>query len=249
MHLFETSPWRDMKLLLIFVIFIFSNCSYADNTHQFYEFRTQISLTKQVFDRWDLNVFTSQNANLVDKTYGGEHAPTNIQNYFLVGPTYKYSSNLNFVFLGYIYQKTNPLFDNFVNENRLFQQVVYSSDFGFGRVTHRVRFEQRFIHDKAPEQKFLGTRLRYQLGLLVPLQGEELNNGEFYLNTYNEFYFITSGVSGAIYNENWAYAGIGYQTAKYGRFEVGPLLQRVVVDKHDIRYFNLLQFSWSHNFD
>jgi hypothetical protein len=30
---------------------------------------------------------------------------------------------------------------------------------------------------------------------------------------------------------------------------VGPLLQRVIIDKHDIRYFNLLQFSWSHNFD
>ena len=242
-------PVDDMKLFLFFIFLIFSNCLYADNTHQFYEFRTQISLTKQVFDRWDLNIFMSENANLVDKTYGGEQPPTNVQNYFLAGPTYKYSSNLNFVFLGYIYQRTSPVFDNFVNENRLFQQVVYSTDFGFGRVTHRVRFEERFIHDKAPEQKFIGTRLRYQLGLLVPLQGDELNNGEFYFNTYNEFYFITSGVSGATYNENWAYAGIGYQTAKYGRIEVGPLVQRVVVDKQDIRYFNLLQFSWSHNFD
>jgi len=84
---------------------------------------------------------------------------------------------------------------------------------------------------------------------MVPLQGEELDNGEFYFNTYNEFYFITSGAGGATYNENWTYAGIGYKTAKYGKFEVGPLLQRVIVDKHDIRYFNLLQFSWSHNFD
>ena len=157
---------------LFFAFLIFSNDSYADDTHQFYEFRTQISLTKQVFDHWDLNIFTSENANLVDKTYDGQQPPTNVQNYFLVGPTYKYSSNLNFVFLGYIYQRTSPVFDNFFNENRIFQQVVYSTDFGFGRVTHRVRFEQRFIHDKAPEQKFLGTRLRDQLGLLVPLRAK-----------------------------------------------------------------------------
>jgi hypothetical protein len=90
-----------MRRLLFFAFLIFSNDSYADDTHQFYEFRTQISLTKQVFDRWDLNIFTSENANLVDKTYDGQQPPTNVQNYFLVGPTYKYSSNLNFVFLGY----------------------------------------------------------------------------------------------------------------------------------------------------
>ncbi|MEO9061123.1 MAG: DUF2490 domain-containing protein [Nitrosospira sp.] len=238
-----------MKRFLFFAFLIFSNDSYADDTHQFYEFRTQISLTKQVFDRWDLNIFTAENANLVDKTYGGQEPPTNVQNYFLVGPTYKYSPNLNIVFLGYIYQGTSPVREHFVTENRIFQQIVYSTDYGFGQVTHRVRFEERFIHDKAPEQKFLGTRLRYQLGLLVPLQGDEVNNGEFYFHASNEFYFITSGASGAIYNENWAYAGIGYQTAKYGRVEVGPLLQRVVINQHDIRDFNILQFSWEHNLD
>jgi hypothetical protein len=245
-------PGRQVKGMgraLFFAFLVFGGAAHADDTHHFYEFRTQISLTKQVLDRWDLNIFTSENANLVDKAYGGEQPPTNVQNYLLIGPTYKYSPNLNFVFLGYIYQRTSPIYDNFVNENRIFQQVVYSTDFGFGLVTHRVRFEQRFIHDKAPEQKFLGTRLRYQLGVMVPLQGEELNSGEFYFNAYNEFYFITSGAGGATYNENWTYAGIGYQTAKHGKFEVGPLLQRVIVDRHDIRYFNLLQFSWSHNFD
>ena len=238
-----------MKRFLFFTFFIFSNFSNADDTHEYYEFRTQISLTKQVLDRWDLNIFTAENANLVDKTYGGQRPPTNVQNYFLVGPTYKYSPNLNIIFFGYIYQGTSPVREHFVTENRIFQQVVYKTDYGFGQVTHRVRFEERFIHDKAPEKKFLGTRLRYQLGVLVPLQGDELNNGEFYFHASNEFYFITSGSSGATYNENWAYAGIGYQTAKYGRVEIGPLLQRVVVDKHDIRDFNILQFSWEHDFD
>ena len=241
-------PVDDMRTLIFIMFLIFSNFGFAE-THRFYEFRSQISITKEVFDRWDLNLFTSENANLASQNYGGAEPPTNIQNYFLAGPTYKYSQNLNFVFLGYIYQRTNSIFDNFVNENRLFQQVVYGMDSGLERITHRVRFEERFIHDVAPEQKFMGTRLRYQIGLLIPLQGSELNNGEFYLNMYNEFYFTTTGVRATLYNENWTYAGIGYQTAQYGRVEVGPLIQRVVVDKHhDIRYFNLLQLSWSYNF-
>lgn len=241
----------DMRILILVIFLLFCNFVSAETpeTKQFYEFRSQISVTKEIFDRWDLNLFTSENANLVSKNYGGVEAPTNIQNYFLVGPTYKYSPNLNFIFLGYIYQRTNSIFDNFVNENRLFQQVVYGMDSGWGRITHRLRFEERFIHDVAPEQEFMGTRLRYQIGLLVPLQGSELNNGEFYLNVYNEFYFTMTGVRSTLYNENWAYAGIGYQTARYGRVEVGPLIQRVVVEKHhDIRYFNLLQLSWSYNF-
>ena len=129
----------------------------------------------------------------------------------------------------------------------MFQQVVYSTDFGFGRVTHRVRFEERFIHDKAPEQEFMGTRLRYQIGITVPFRRtDEVNDGEFYLNANNEFYFSTSGYRNALYNEKLDLsAGIGYQTAGRGRFEIGPLIQRVVVDKqHDVRYFELMQFSW-----
>lgn len=171
-----------MKILILVIFLFFCNFVSAETpeTKQLYEFRSQISVTKEIFDRWDLNLFTSENANLVSKNYGGVEAPTNIQNYFLAGPTYKYSPNLNFVFLGYIYQRTNSIFDNFVNENRLFQQVVYGMDSGLGRITHRLRFEERFIHDAAPEQEFMGTRLRYQVGLLVPLQGSELNNGEFY---------------------------------------------------------------------
>lgn len=238
-----------IRALSFALFFVFIECAVAE-THQYYEFRSQISITKlDIIDRWDLNLFTSENANLSSKNHDGVEPPVNIQNYFLAAPTYKFSSNLHVVFLGYIYQKTHPTFDNFINENRLFQQVVYSQNTNQGLLTHRLRFEQRFIHDVAPEQKFFGTRLRYQIGFLIPLQGKELNNGEFYLNIYNEFYFTLTGVKATVYNENWTYAGIGYQSKKYGRFEIGPLLQRVIVEKqHDVRHFNLLQLSWSYNF-
>jgi Protein of unknown function (DUF2490) len=92
-----------------------------------------------------MNVFTSTHPILISNTF----ASFDIQYYFQTSPIYKYSPNLNFVFLGYICQRTNPFSKDFVNENRLFQQVIYGSDSIFGRLTHRVRFEERFIHNKA----------------------------------------------------------------------------------------------------
>ena len=67
----------DMRTLIFAIFLIFSNFGFAE-THQFYEFRSQISITKEVFDRWDSNLFTSENANLVSKNYGGAEPPTNI---------------------------------------------------------------------------------------------------------------------------------------------------------------------------
>jgi hypothetical protein len=235
--------------MLVLVMFLISSSAISAETQELYGFRPQISLTKVVSDRWDINVFSSTNTNLNDKRYGNTQFPPDIQYYFQTGPIYKYSPNLNFVFLGYIYQRTDPFSDTFVNENRLFQQVIYGTDSLFGRLTHRVRFEERFIHNRTTGETPFSTRLRYQVALLVPLQGSELDSGEFYFNIYNEFYFSLTGARNALYSENWSYAGIGYQTAQYGRVEVGPLVQRSIINQHhDVRYINLLQLNWSYNF-
>jgi hypothetical protein len=237
-----------MRTLALVTLLMFSGAVFAE-TQEFYGFRPQVSLTKIVSDRWDMNVFTSTHPILISNTSGTAQFPADIQYYFQTSPIYKYSPNLNFVFLGYIYQRTDPFSNDFVNENRLFQQVIYGSDSIFGRLTHRVRFEERFIRNNTTGQTPFSTRLRYQVALLVPLQGSELDNGEFYFNIYNEFYFSLTGARNALYSENWSYAGIGYQTAQHGRVEVGPLIQRSIINQqHDVRYINLLQINWSYNF-
>lgn len=233
--------------ILVWIFLVLCYDSASAETQLLYGFRPQVSITKAISDRWDLNVFSSNNFNLNDRTYGNTRFPADIQQYFQTGPIYKYSPALNFVFLGYIYQRTNPLSDDFVNENRLFQQIVYGTDTIVGRITHRVRFEERFIH--LASRTLFSTRLRYQAALLVPLQGSELDAGEFYLNVYNEFYLNTTGPSNAFYSENWSYAGIGYQTARHGRVEAGPLIQRSIINQqHDVRYIDLMQVNWSYRF-
>lgn len=235
---------NDIKLALFIIVIIFSPSVFAES-QQFYGIRPQINITKDISDRWDLNIFTSTHPIL----YGRTQFPTDIQYYFQTSPIYKYSPNLNFVFLGYIFQRTNPFSEDFVNEHRLFQQIVHATDTIFGRLTQRARFEERFIHNKILDETPLSTRLRYQIALLIPLHGKELDNGEFYFNTYNEFYFSLTGARNAFYSENWSYVGIGYQTAQYGRIEMGPLIQRSIINQqHGVRYIDLLQFNWSYNF-
>lgn len=237
----------DYKILLLVMLAFYSKQLFAE-TQQLYGFRPQISITKDISDKWDLNVFSSNNSNL-NPTTGNTQFPADIQQYFQTSPIYKHSPNLNFVVLGYIYQRTNPFSDDYVNENRLFQQVIYGADTIVGQFTHRVRFEERFIRDRTTGHTPFSTRLRYQVALLIPLQGSTLEAGEFYFNTYNEFYFNTTGLSNAFYSENWSYAGIGYQTEEYGRVEAGPLVQRSIINQqHDVRYINLLQVNWSYNF-
>lgn len=239
---------NNMKLTLFIISIIFSH-SISAESQQFYGFRPQISITKDISDRWDLNAFTSTHPIVSNNLNGKIKVPADIQYYFQTSPIYKYSPNLNFVILGYIHQRTNPFSEDFGIENRLFQQAVYGMDTIFGRFTQRMRFEERFIHNKITNETPLSTRLRYQIALLIPLQGKGLDDGEFYFNIYNEFYFSLTGARNAFYSENWSYAGIGYQTRQYGRIEVGPLVQRSIINQqHEVRYINLLQLNWSYNF-
>ncbi|MBY0485425.1 hypothetical protein, partial [Nitrosomonas sp.] len=51
----------DIRALSFALFFVFIECAVAE-THQYYEFRSQISITKlDIIDRWDLNLFTSEN--------------------------------------------------------------------------------------------------------------------------------------------------------------------------------------------
>lgn len=80
-------------------------------------------------------------------------------------------------------------------------------------VTHRVRFEERFI-DRESGSEFR-TRLRYQLCGKRALNGVEIDPGEIYLNMYNEFYFSTTGNRNAFYSDNWTFFGLGYLTKNW----------------------------------
>jgi hypothetical protein len=212
--------------------------------------RPFLSATHRWNERWDVNLFYAETINLSDShSHGVSYPSRDIQSYFQGGFVYRYTPSINFS-AGYVFQRNNPFSGDFLNENRLWQQVVFSQPVGNGNLSHRVRLEERFIEDRARHgTQPMSTRVRYQISYTSPFVGREIVAKSFFFSFYNEFYFSTSKPRNTFYSENWSYGGVGYQTASYGRYEFGPLLQWATIDNaHDTRTFVVTQLGCSFNF-
>lgn len=103
-----------------------------------------------------------------------------------------------------------------VNEHRIFQQFTTKQKVGRLKLSHRYRFEQRFV-----ESDFK-MRFRYFLSLNYPLGLSEEKDYKFYLSAYNEIFLNTKS---SIFDRNRLYGGIGYKLSKNLRFELGYMNQ------------------------
>ncbi len=234
-----------MKALILILVLIIPGVSLADQI-VLVGARPFVSLTKAVAPRWDFNVFYAETIN---DGHAKKIVPRDLQSYFQTGLTFKYSPNFN-LSAGYVFQRNNPFYQDFSNENRLWQQMIYTHPLSFFTLGHRLRFEERFIDNRRTHATDkMATRLRYQISFTAPLQGKEIDPGEYFFNTYNESYFSLTGNRNAWYSENWSYAGLGLQTKDLGRFEAGPLVQWAKINRAgDARLFYLLQLGWSFSF-
>jgi predicted porin len=148
-----------------------------------------------------------------------------------VGLTYNLSDRA-MVMGGYAYVHTYPYGDNPAAsdfpEHRTFQQLQLKDQQGMFGLSHRFRLEQRWIKfANAPAYTYL-NRARYQFRVTVPLQGPTLEDREFYLGA-NEEVFLNFGpnVTTNIFDQNRAYAAVGYRFHKDATLEVGYLHQHV----------------------
>ena len=229
----------------------------------FYGTLPAISQTGRISSTINYNFFASTTIDAFKETVNTIQYPaTDLQLYIQPSIIYVHSPNVNFA-ASYTYQRNNPFnttisanpfSSTFSNEHRLWQQAIFSFPVSKGRLNNRFRFEERFIQQKVAGMVTnnypLSTRLRYQVAFNMPLQGKTLDKNEFYLNTYNEFYFSLTGNKNANYSENWSYAGIGYDIGKMGRVELGYLFQTFVRNtNHDLRFLNLAQVMWITNFN
>jgi hypothetical protein len=214
-----------------------------------------LSQTGRISQRFNYNFFISETIDAFNKsTREIKYPASNLQLYIQPSIIYVHSPNLNFAAsLTYNYQKSNPDVP-FFKEWRPWEQVIYAHNLSYGRMSHRLRFEERLIKNEETGKWPMTTRLRYQIAFNIPLNGKTLEDNEFYFNCYNEFYFTLTVPEGqirnALYSEDWAYAGVGYQLPRLGRIEVGPLFQFNVRDRQqDLRNLYLLQVAWITNFN
>ena len=152
------------------------------------------------------------------------------------GVGYNLSENNHNVLLGYGYilsqnyvadaqEKTD------VNEHRIFQQFTSKQKIGKVSLSHRYRFEQRFV-----EADFK-MRLRYFLALKIPLIKSEAVPAKLYVSAYNEVFLNTES---SVFDRNRVYAGLGYQLHKNVRIEAGYMNQ--LFEKSSRDQFNLITF-------
>ncbi|MFT4833994.1 MAG: hypothetical protein ACI8WP_000751 [Flavobacteriaceae bacterium] len=82
--------------------------------------------------------------------------------------------------LGYKYRSNDPVEQLDIYEHRITEQLVWTHFERKWRLVSRLRLEQRFFQDD------FAQRLRYRTSLDIPLSGEKLDPGEFYLVVSNE---------------------------------------------------------------
>ncbi|QXP60464.1 DUF2490 domain-containing protein [Olleya sp. HaHaR_3_96] len=137
------------------------------------------------------------------------------------GLGYNLTENNNNLLLGYGYILSENYVGNTdekvsVNEHRIFQQFTTKQKLGKLSLSHRYRFEQRFVDAD------FKMRFRYFLGLKIPLQNNADGNNPLYLSAYNEIFLNTKT---SIFDRNRVYGGLGYQFSKQLRLELGYMNQ------------------------
>lgn len=115
------------------------------------------------------------------------------------------------------------------NEHRLWQQATWADNFPIGRLSLRSRFEQRFFDQSAPipGNNDVAYRFRQLVKLAVPITPVDPNlsfivQSELFIamNTVDNPAFISRG-----YDQNRAFAGLGYKINQYATVEMGYMNQ------------------------
>ncbi|QHL88807.1 DUF2490 domain-containing protein [Nibribacter ruber] len=196
-------------------------------------------------DKWGLNTeLHARRARFVDPlqfiAQGGMH--------------YKLSNNVQLT-TAYTFTHTHPYSDapalNHFSEHRITEQLLLKADYGPLLLQHRFRLEQRFIKRPAQENATYLNRARYQVKVTLPLMGSTLEEKEPYVAASNEV-FINFGesVQANIFDQNRAYAGLGYKFSKAASLEIGYLHQ-LVQQSNGINFLSnhTLQVQVGYNLD
>ncbi len=133
--------------------------------------------------------------------------------------------------------------DATVNESRIYQEALLPHRISNKiHLTHRFRFEQRFVED----QDFR-TRFRYNLFLNIPLNQADFSKGAWYLAFYNELFINGQREIGEreveLFDRNRFYAAIGHSLKDNLRTQLGYMIQTT-----DNWTKGQLQFSLHHSF-
>ena len=137
------------------------------------------------------------------------------------GVGHNLTENNNNILLGYGYILSKNYIEDtedkvLVNEHRVFQQYTTKQSIGKVTLSHRYRFEQRFIEDD------FKLRLRYFLSLNIPFKQSTDSKSPMYFSAYNEIFLNTKC---SIFDRNRLYGGLGCKLNNNIKIELGYMNQ------------------------
>lgn len=134
-----------------------------------------------------------------------------------LGLDYQWTTNLNLA-AGYQFGFEDLNRSAIDLEHRLLQQISAVWRPGKVRLQGRLRTEQRFFKNNNYR---IEHRLRSRLSADLPLQGQQLDPGEIYLNTNSEWLFPLSVDRPLLFSEIRNYLGLGWRLSNGHRLENG----------------------------
>lgn len=154
--------------------------------------------------------------------------------------------------IGLHYQRNFPFDSRYSTEYRPFEQAEFDHFLGKIKITHMLRFNQRWTENKLTNSYPLSLTFQYKTQIKYILKNYALNHKNLYLTAYSEEYVTLSGpLKFQIFSEYWAYAGLGFQWNKNLKLEAGIghewLVRNSNLDIRSIIYpsINLISnFKW-----
>ena len=145
------------------------------------------------------------------------------RNQFLArgGLGYNLKTQNHNLLLGFAYIATDTYDEFDINtstkiEKRIYQQYLYKNKIGSNLLTHRFRFEERFLPNE------FGLRARYFISVQKPLGNKNMARNATYFSAYNELFV---NINETQFDRNRLYAGVGFSINESIRVETGYMIQ------------------------
>jgi hypothetical protein len=153
---------------------------------------------------------------------------------FRTGINYHFNDQVS-VTAGYAFIETYPYGEFHVShrfpEHRAWEQLQIRQFLGRSEWIHRFRLEQRMmkmpVADAASDEPFVySNRMRFMHRISIPIGAHKIDPNTFFVSFFDEI-MIAFGreVRFNVFNQNRAYAALGYRFPRLGRLEVGYLNQ------------------------
>lgn len=131
----------------------------------------------------------------------------------------------------FTFRLREPFDGSMTTELRPTQQITLGRQFSKYRLRQRLRFDERFIQADPAESHRFSLRVRYRLSLDFPLEGDRLDDREFYINANTEFLYTPTDDDAFFYREYRGYTGLGYQLDERHKLELGGTFETARISR------------------